>query len=142
MRRLIYIESSQHLINQAIENKLREAGFEVFVLAPGIDAINRRKEDADIILYYPEHGDAKTELLLQYLGDLCRDAYKSLCLIGENAFIQEIRAAEKSWIAYTYIRPIDMNVIAADMTELTELYDEFRRPKTLLVVDDDDDFLD
>ncbi|MBQ7516462.1 MAG: response regulator [Schwartzia sp.] len=140
-RSIIYIESTQHLINQAIENKLREAGFLLHTVPPNIDAVNRQRHTADIILYYPEHGDAKTELLLQYLGDLCRDEYKSLCLIGDNAFISQIRETEKNWIAYTYIRPIDMNVISANMANLSGLYDEFRRQKKVLIVDDDSDFL-
>ncbi len=140
-RNIIYIESTQHLINQAIENKLQEAGFAVHTVSPDIDAVNRRRHDADILLYYPENGDAGTGLLMQYLSDLCRDEYKSLCLIGDNAFITRIREAERKWIAYTYIRPIDMNVITTDMTALSGLYDDFRRQKTLLIVDDDSDFL-
>ncbi len=140
-RSIIYIESTQHLINQAIGNKLQEAGFTVHTVPPDIDAVNRQRHDADILLYYPEDGDTGTGLLMQYLSDLCRDEYKSLCLIGDSDFIVRIRETEKKWIAHTYIRPIDMNVITVDMTNLAGLYDEFRRRKMILIVDDDSDFL-
>ena len=39
------------------------------------------------------------------------------------------------------VRPIDMKDIADDLIELSNAHEEFRRTKTLLIVDDDKDFL-
>ena len=39
------------------------------------------------------------------------------------------------------MRPLDMDDVADDLVELAEAHEEFRRKKTIMVVDDDRDFL-
>ncbi len=140
-KKIIYISRAQHLINQGVGNRLEEAGFEVVMLEDDINIVNRHRYDADIFLYYPEFGDSKTELLLQYLSDLCMDTRKSLCLIGDSSFIARVKKSGAGRVARAYARPLDIKTIVTDMVELSEAHEEFRRRKSILVVDDDFDFL-
>ena len=139
--RIIYISREQHLINNGVKNRLTEAGFEVLMLEDDIDIVNRHRYDADIFLYYPEFGDPQTELMLHYLSDLCMDMHKSLCLLGDRSFISHVKQSSARRVARAYARPLDINVITADMVELSKAHEEFRRRKSILVVDDDSDFL-
>lgn len=140
-RSIIYIERKEYLINKAIVNHLTEAGFDILSLADDINALHRHRHDADIFLYNLGE-NARQNPLLQYLADLCRDENKSLALIGEDDSIDRIlRSGVGEWVACAYARPIDMNIIVADMLELATAHEEFRRQKTILIVDDDKDFL-
>lgn len=79
---------------------------------------------------------------MHYLADLCRDEHRSMCLIVDNATHEQVRKMKSAqWAAHIYVRPIDMKDIVDDLIELSEAHDEFRRTKTLLIVDDDKDFL-
>ncbi|MBR1553733.1 MAG: response regulator [Schwartzia sp.] len=141
-RSLVYIGQEQHIVTQAVENRLTEAGFDVLALPSDIDEINKNRHNTDIFLCYLDYTNPKTEIVMHYLADLCRDEYKSMCLIVDNATRAQVKKMDSAhWAAHTYVRPLDMNDIAEDLVELSEAHDEFRRKKTLLVVDDDSDFL-
>ncbi len=140
--KIIYISRGKHLINKGVENRLTEAGFEVLMLEDNIDIVSRHRYDANIFLYYPEFGDSQTELLLHYLSDLCMDNRKSLCLLGDSSFIARVKKSGAAGrVARAYARPLDINVIVSDMVELAKAHEELRRRKSILVVDDDSDFL-
>lgn len=140
--KIIYISRGKHLINKGVENRLTEVGFEVLMLEDNIDIVSRHRYDADIFLYYPEFGDSQTELLLHYLSDLCMDNRKSLCLLGDSSFIARVKKSDAAGrVARAYARPLDINMIVSDMVELAKAHEELRRRKSILVVDDDSDFL-
>jgi CheY-like chemotaxis protein len=65
-----------------------------------------------------------------------------MCLIVDNAAAREqvmkMKSAQRA--AHIYTRPLNMNDVVDDLIELSTAYEEFRRMKTLLVVDDDEDF--
>ena len=98
--------------------------------------INRNRHGTDIFLCYLDYTSSKAEIVMHYLADLCRDEYKSMCLIVDNATRAQVRKMESAqWAAHIYVRPLDMNDVADDLIELADAHDEFRRKKTLLVVD-------
>lgn len=141
-RTIVYIGQEKHIVTQAVENRLTEAGFQVLAIPSDIDEINKNRHRTDTFLCYLDYTSTKTEIVMHYLADLCRDEYKSMCLIVDNATRAQVRKMESAqWAAHIYVRPLDMNDIADDLMELADAHDEFRRRKTLLVVDDDNDFL-
>ena len=141
-RNIVYIGQEQHIVTQAVENRLSEAGFNVIALPSDIDEINKNRHGTDIFLCYLDYTSSKAEIVMHYLADLCRDEYKSMCLIVDNATRAQVKKMDSAqWAAHIYVRPLDMNDVADDLIELADAHDEFRRKKTLLVVDDDSDFL-
>ncbi len=141
-RTIVYIGQEKHIVTQAVENRLTEAGFRVVAIPSDIDEINKNRSGADIFLCYLDYTSTKTEIVMHYLADLCRDEHKSMCLIVDNATRAQVKKMDSAqWAAHIYVRPLDMNDVADDLTELSDAHDEFRRRKTLLVVDDDSDFL-
>ena len=141
-RNVVYIGQEQHIVTQAVENRLSEAGFNVVAIPSDIDAINKSRNSTDTFLCYLDYTSPKTEIVMHYLADLCRDEHKSMCLIVDNATRTQVKKMESAqWAAHIYVRPLDMNDIAEDLAELSDAHDEFRRKKSILVVDDDSDFL-
>ncbi len=141
-RTIVYIGQEKHIVTQAVENRLTEAGFRVVAIPSDIDEINKNRSGADIFLCYLDYTSTKTEIVMHYLADLCRDEHKSMCLIVDNATRAQVKKMDSAqWAAHIYVRPLDMNDVADDLTELSDAHDKFRRRKTLLVVDDDSDFL-
>ena len=115
-RSIVYIGPEKHVVTQAVENRL--------------------------FLCYADCSSPKTEAVMHYLSDLCSDEHRSMCLIVDNAAaraqVMKMKSAQRA--AHIYTRPLNMNDIVDDLTELSKAYEEFRRMKTLLVVDDDEDF--
>ena len=140
-RSIVYIGPEKHVVTQAVENRLPEVGLKVISLPPDIDKINRHRDSADIFLCYADCSSPKTEAVMHYLSDLCSDEHRSMCLIVDNAAreqVMKMKSAQRA--AHIYTRPLNMTDIVDDLTELSKTYEEFRRTKTLLVVDDDEDF--
>lgn len=140
-RSIVYIGPEKHVVTQAVENRLPEVGLKVISLPPDIDKINRHRDSADIFLCYADCSSPKTEAVMHYLSDLCSDEHRSMCLIVDNAAreqVMKMNSAQQA--AHIYTRPLNMTDIVDDLTELSKTYEEFRRTKTLLVVDDDEDF--
>lgn len=141
-RNIVYIGQEKHIVTQAVENRLPEAGFHVISLPSDIDEINKHRHSTDIFLCYLDYTSQKTEIVMHYLADLCRDEHRSMCLIVDNATREQVRRMESAqWATHIYVRPFDMNDVADDLMALSEAHNEFRRTKTLLIVDDDNDFL-
>ena len=141
-RNIVYIGQEKHIVTKAVENRLPEAGFNVISLPSEIDEINKHRNSTDIFLCYLDYTNPKTEVVMHYLADLCRDEHRSMCLIVDNATHDQVKSMKSAqWAAHIYVRPFDMNDVADDLIALSEAHDEFRRKKTLLIVDDDNDFL-
>ncbi len=139
---VVYIGQEKHIVTQAVENRLSEAGFHVIAIPSEIDEINKNRHGTDIFLCYLDYTSSKAEVVMHYLADLCCDEHKSMCLIVDNATRAQVKRMDSAqWAAHIYVRPLDMDDVADDLVELAEAHEEFRRKKTIMVVDDDRDFL-
>ena len=141
-RDILFIEGAKSFIHQAVVNKLEQADFKVHRVRDDIDDISRHKDDSDLVLYYPTGNKDYIETVTIFLLDLCEDGNKTLCVIGDKYDVEIIeRVDEFNKIFRSYKRPVDMNRLVNDMCNVSDSHDELRRKKTILVVDDDPDFL-
>ena len=60
-RTMIYIGQEKHIVTQAVENRLTEAGFRVIAIPSDIDAINKNRHNTDIFLCYLDYTSAGQE---------------------------------------------------------------------------------
>ena len=140
-RKVLFVEGSQGFVNTAIESKLKDAGFEVIKVGDDIDIISEHRFESDILIYYPEGTSSRIDMVMRYLTSLCRDEHKTLCLVGEDAFINRAKKSEGGELVYKeYARPINVNFLVEDMRKLSEMHEEYLRKKTILIIDDDGDF--
>ncbi len=142
MEKVIYIAKQQYLMDRAVEDHLREAGFDVMKIAEDLEEVNRRRHEAEIFIYNPAEDSGEAKNLVSYLATFCRDSRKSLCLLGDKDSLEELKSLpEVMDIARTYTTPVDMKKLAADVLDLSKRQQEYRRRKKVLIVDDDEDFL-
>ncbi|MBQ9438699.1 MAG: response regulator [Lachnospiraceae bacterium] len=141
-KNILFIEGTPGFLGQAIANNLEAEHFSALRLPEDIDAISFHRFDGDILLYYPTAVSAKTELILRYLTEISKDDGKILLLIGSEEIIKDIKGLDKDHrVQKYYVRPINTAKIAEDIRLFFGKHAEYQRRKTLLVIDDDPDFL-
>ncbi len=141
-KKVIIVEGTHGFVNTAIELKLKNAGYEVIILPDDVEVIDDNRFEADIILYFPEGTSARIDSVMRYLTALSRDEHKTLCLVGEETFINRAKKSEGGEYVYAeYSRPVNINSLVNDMEKLSEALNEYKREKSILVIDDDEDFL-
>ncbi|MBR1930566.1 MAG: response regulator [Lachnospiraceae bacterium] len=139
-QKVLFIEGTQGFINQAIVSKLQESVFTVQRVRDEVKEIENYQEEANILIYYPS--SLYNRKAFRCLLELCADQRKVLSLVGDSTIIGEARRMEDSERIYAYYqRPININQLVEDMCCLADSHIEYQRKKLVLVVDDDNDFL-
>ena len=130
------------IVGRGIVNCLESDGFRVIQIADVPEIILNHRADSNIWLYYPTGLNDHIRLVSHLLAEMCHDDNKTLCLAGDPMDIDvALSIYEKDYIASVYPRPIDLDRMAADMYEYYYHQSEYLRTKTILVIDDDTDFL-
>ncbi len=104
--------------------------------------ILNHRADSNILLYYPTGDKDHIKSVSTMLAEMCRDDGKILCLAGDLldvATTQEIH--DSKYIKSVYIRPINLDIMAADISEYHDTFLGNDRVRTILLIDDDPDFL-
>ena len=144
VRRVLFVEGTQgSIVNKGIYKHLEDAGFVVFGIPDEPDAILSHRLDANLVLYYPGGSDVShIHVVASLLFDICRDEGKTLCLVGDAQNIETAQAANTTGVhPHVYPRPVNLNEFIKDMKRFADRQVEFHRRKTILIVDDDPDYL-
>ncbi len=142
LKSILFIEGNPGFLGQAIVNNLESEHFLALRLPEEIDTISFHRFDGDILLYYPTEISAKSELILRYLSELCRDDHKILLVIGDEEIVEEMKKLDRDHrVLKYYTRPINTARIAEDIRGFYGRQEEYQRRKSILVIDDDPDFL-
>ena len=141
-KNLVLISSGSTFMVNAIENNLKEAGFQVSRKEPVIKVLSEiSKEDEILLMYLGPYIETIPEVLV-YLKDLCVEDEKRLCLIGDH---DEFRAVEREVpaevIAKKFERPLDIKALVSELDSIAEENESLNRRKNILLVDDDSSFL-
>ena len=138
---ILFIGEPQGFVYQAIEKNLQETGFTVIRVDDELDEIEDHRFDAQMLLYYPSK-EENIPIITDYLTDLCKDEKKTLCVVGDIANIEQAQKAKNAnRIHSVYPRPLDIKKFVNEMRQLAGVHDEYKRMKTILIIDDDPDFL-
>ncbi|HAG68551.1 MAG TPA: hypothetical protein DCL38_01100 [Lachnospiraceae bacterium] len=140
-KKVIFIENTRSFINTAIEIKLKEAGYEVIKTPDDMEEVEKHRDEADILLYFPEGTSLRIDTAMRYLTSLSRDEHKTLCLIGEQSYINRAKKSEGGeYVRCEFVKPLNISLVIADILRLSEMHEEYRRKKTILIIDDDRDY--
>ena len=141
-RSILFVGGDRSIVSKGIINHLERAGFNVITVADDEDDILDHCFDAEIILYYPQGEKEHIRSISSRLAELCRDTRKTYCLAGDILDIKEAQRIHLSeWISSCYERPIDLDSFSRQMMDYSDLLHEYNRKKSILIVDDDMDFL-
>lgn len=139
---VLFIEDNPGIVTRGITKSLEDEGFKVQTISDIPEVILNHRADSDILLYYPTGDNDHIKVVSTMLAEMCRDDGKTLCLAGDPLDIAtacDIHGSE--YIASRYPRPINLDKMAAEMSEYYNRYNEKDRIRTILVIDDDPDFL-
>ena len=139
---ILFIEDEPGIVARGIIKALEKDGFEIQFIQDIPEVILNHRADSDIMIYYPSGDQDHIKVVSTMLVEMCRDDGKTLCLVGEPLDIAtacDIHGSE--YISAMYPRPINLDKMAAEIKEYYEKYTESDRIRTILVIDDDPDFL-
>ena len=140
--RITIIAKGTAFMTDAISKNFQKAGFDTLVIEPDISAIETHAANTDIyVLFAGSYVFDETDVLV-YIKDTCGESEKSLCVIGYPEEIGEIRKNIPEQIISGLVeRPFDMKDLVAEIKKLSNLDEERKKRKHILLVDDDVTFL-
>ena len=141
-RTILFIKYENGFITQAITKNLKDSGFNVIEVTDSLDDINNHRSFADMILYYASGSKVLISQRMTYLTDLCNEYNKTICIIGDESCVNEAMNTENNQrIAGAYKRPIDIRELVIGVMNQFDMHKEYERTKSILLVDDDSDFI-
>ena len=141
-KEILLVEGRKGFITQAIVNRLEQKKYKVIRMSDDIGDITVHRNDADVIIYYAYGGDEHIMMVTRYLIELAVDLRKTVCVVGDPDDIAIAQSLPYSDKIYSYYeRPFDLEILLEDMSEVFDTRSEYERKKSVLVVDDDPDFL-
>ncbi len=140
--RILIVSKGAAFMTDAISKNLDKAGFETEVTEPEIKKIEEKIRDIDIYLFFAGSYIFDSTDVLVYLKDICNENEKSLCVIGYQEEIEEIRRNIPPTVISSVIeRPFDMKSLVDEFKKLEDKDEERKKRKSILLVDDDVAFL-
>ncbi|MBQ7581730.1 MAG: response regulator, partial [Lachnospiraceae bacterium] len=141
-RNVLFIHDENGIVVRGIKKALRSEGFRVITVKDIPEVILNHRTESSIFLYYPSGDDDHIKVMSTMLTEICRDDNKTLCLAGDPLDIETAQDIhDKDCISSVYPRPINLNKMAADMSGYYDMLNQGNRIRTILVIDDDPDFL-
>ena len=139
---VLFIVNEPGIVGKGITKALEYKSFDVMIIPDDPKIILNHRADSDILIYYPSGDNDHIKSVCTMLTEMCRDDNKILCLAGDYLDIetaQEIH--DKECIKSVYPRPINLEIMAADITSYHDKLHGNERIRTILMIDDDPDFL-
>ncbi|HCM92866.1 MAG TPA: hypothetical protein DIS78_09910 [Lachnospiraceae bacterium] len=141
-RAILFIGDDNGIVSRGITNSLEHEGFHVIHVKDIPEVILNHRADSDVLIYYPSGDNDHIKVVSTMLAEMCHDDDKTLCLAGDPLDIETARDIHGSdCIAALYQRPINLDKMAADMAGYYDMHAGNDRMRTILVIDDDTDFL-
>lgn len=142
-RCVLFIEGISSISNKGLAQKLQSADFTVIRCDADPGKIIKHRASADIVIYYPGDDDkSRITVIMNHLGEMCRDDNKILCLVGESSDLEFAMSLEGSdRVSKIYRRPVNIDAFVDDIDSFALIEKEYHKKKSIFVVDDDPDFL-
>ena len=139
---IVFIGSEHGIVGKGIIKRLKDAGFNVIPVKDIPEIILAHRAESNLIIYYPSGDIDHIKLVSTMLTEMCRDDNKTLCLTGDPIDIDAaLKVHDSNYITTVYPRPVDLDKMTADMLKYSDIQGEYQRQKSILVIDDDIDFL-
>lgn len=137
-KRALMICDSQSFMVNAINDNLKNAGYEVRTVMPNVNDISHIDGKPEIFLMYlGDYVDNISETLV-YLKDICLEEEKKLFLIGNEAEFKSVYATiPDNIISGTFSRPLNVKFMVERLDALVAQALEQEKRKSILVIDDD-----
>lgn len=140
--RMIFIGEKESFISRVLLKKVQEAGAGCDFVPWTIDAINSHIDTASLVALFMEEGERPNDGVLHYLSDTMNEKGLQILVIGEQSEIRDALDRISPGLIYrTFPRPVDNTAFVNTVTEYLEKKESGEFKKSILVVDDDPQYL-
>ncbi len=140
--KVIVISATESFIPRVLVNKINEAGVGCGFAACTVEEINDNLDSTVLMVLFMEEDEIPDESIIHFLSDTVEERSIQLILVGERADIQQISSRFQPGAVYTsFTRPVDNKVFADTVKNYVEKADSGAFKKSILIVDDDPQYL-
>lgn len=140
--RIMMTGAKETFLVRALVKKVNDAGIDCAFVPWNINDINAGWEGTDLIVIYMDSGEKIDEKVLHFLTDKLSESGIQMIPMGEKEDIHYMCDNVPGDIIYrTFIRPIDNGEFIDTVKELFKRIEAGDFKKTILIVDDDPNYL-
>ena len=140
--KMLFIGEKESFITRVLIKKAVEAGGECSFVPWNVNEISKQITDAVLILLFMEEGGRPGSDVMHYLMDTMFEKDLRMILVGEQNDLHDMLDAIPPELIYrTFPRPVDNAVFGKAIAEFFSKAAEGEFRKSILVVDDDPQYL-
>ncbi len=140
--KMIFVSEKELFLSRVLIKKAQDAGVECNFVPWKVDEINKNIEDVSLITLFMDDGVCPGEDVLHFLIDIMEEKGLQIIIAGEQNDIQYVLDIIPEELVYkTFQRPIDNNSFAEAVTDFFAMVAKGEFKKSILVVDDDPQYL-
>ena len=139
--RMIFISDKESFISRVLIKKAQDAGADCSFVPWSIDKINANMEDVSLVTLFIEENDPGDDLI-HYLVDMLEEKGLQMAVVGGQYEVQRVIDRVPGELVFKcFYRPVDNAEFASSVTEYLTKADAGEFKKSILVVDDDPQYL-
>ena len=140
--RIMVAGEKESFLIRVLVKKLKDAGYDAYFAPWSINDINAGWDESTMIALYTEGREHPGEDVLIFLKDRLIEDSRLLTVIGEKPDIKYITDRIPADMLYKeYVRPIDATAFIKDVQEVMNKMKTGEFKKSILIVDDDPNYL-
>ena len=140
--KMLMVGKKESFIVRVLIKKIRDAGVDCVFVPCTIDDINANLKDAGLLTLYMENEERPPVDVLHYLSDTLKERDCRMILIGEQKDVQRLYDDIAGDLIYsTFHRPVDNEAFTDSVKEYFKRVASGEFKKSILVVDDDANYL-
>ena len=140
--KVIVISATESFIPRVLVNKINETGVGCGFAPCTVEGINDNLDSAVLMVLFMEEDEIPDERIIHFLSDTVEEKSVQLILVGEQADIQQVCSRLQPDAVYrSFTRPVDNKVFADTVKDYVEKADSGAFKKSILIVDDDPQYL-
>jgi len=142
-KKMIVIGEKETFITRVLIKKINDTGIGCVFVPWNVDEINAHLNDVALIVLYMDIGERPPENVLHFMVDIMEEKGFNMILIGEKDEVHYIcdNKIPGEMVYRTFSRPIDNTVFTKTVTEYFSKEEMGEFKKSILIVDDDPQYL-
>ena len=140
--RMIMVGEKESFLVRVLIGKTKDAGINCEFVPCTVDEVNKQLEGVKLITLYMDGTSIAQEEVIHFLSDNMEERGQQIILIGEPNDIPQIKNLIPDYLIYQiFPRPVDNAGFIKTVTEFFEKERKGEFKKSILVVDDDPNYL-
>lgn len=138
----IITSENETFLVRSLEKKISDANINCEFVHWKVDDLNAHLDDVELVIVYMEDGERPTDSVMHFMSDRLMDEEKQVILIGEKNDLQLVKEKlPKDMIFKSFERPVDHAAFIESVNEFFKKIEDGDFKKSILVVDDDPNYL-